>query len=318
MAELLKVTGLKKYFPRANKFLKAVDDVSIHIDTQETLGLVGESGSGKSTLGKSILRLIEPTAGEITFEGLNFKKISGDTLREKRKDMQIIFQDPLASLNPQMSIGESIEDPLTVHRIGTKSERKKKVKEMLDIVGLGRRFLNAFPNEFSGGQQQRVGVARALILNPKFIVCDEPVSSLDVSIQAQIIKLLSDLKDKFGLSFLFITHDLAVIKYISDRVAVMYLGKLMELAKKEDLFKRPLHPYTKALLESVPKIPWDGKQQKKYPVLKGEIPSPIDLPSGCRFNTRCPIAIDECSQGPEPELKEVAKGHKVACIKVER
>jgi len=314
--ELLRVRGLKKYFERGNKFLKAVDDVSFDISTQETLGLVGESGSGKSTLGKSILRLIEPTAGDITFENANFNRLSGERLREKRKDMQIIFQDPLASLNPQMSIGETIEDPLIIHNIGTKSQRKEKVREMLDIVGIGRKFVNAFPNEFSGGQQQRVGIARALILNPKFIVCDEPVSSLDVSIQAQIIKLLSDLKDEFGLSYLFITHDLAVIKYISDRVAVMYLGKIMEMGDKADLFKKPLHPYTKALLQSVPKIPRHGKQQKKYAVLKGEIPSPIDLPGGCRFNTRCPIATDECTHDPEPELKDVAKGRKVACIKV--
>ncbi len=318
MAELLKVTGLKKYFERGNKFLRAVDDVSIHIDIQETLGLVGESGSGKSTLGKSILRLMEPTAGEITFEGANFRKLSGDELREKRKDMQIIFQDPLASLNPQMSIGETIEDPLNIHNIGSKWERKEKVMEMLDIVGLGRRFMNAFPNEFSGGQQQRVGIARALILNPKFIVCDEPVSSLDVSIQAQIIKLLGDLKDEFGLSFLFITHDLAVIKFISDRVAVMYLGKIMEIGKKDEIFKKPLHPYTQALLESVPKIPRDGKQQRNYTVLKGEIPSPIDLPGGCRFNTRCPMVSDECKRDPEPELKEITKGRKVACIKVKK
>jgi peptide/nickel transport system ATP-binding protein len=315
VAELLNVEGLKKYFPRGNKTLKAVDDVSFTVAPGETLGLVGESGSGKSTLGRSILRLIEPTAGKIYFQGKDLGAQSPEQLRLLRREMQIIFQDPLASLNPQMSIGQTIEDPLLVHGFGTASERRDKVMEILDLVGLGRRFAGAFPFEFSGGQQQRVGIARALVMNPLFVVCDEPVSALDVSIQSQIITLLTDLRKKLGLSYLFISHDLAVVKYISDKVAVMYLGQIVEIGSKTDVFSKPLHPYTKAMISSIPRIPRDGEQLKRYETLKGEIPSPIDLPSGCRFRTRCPLADKICEES-EPVLKDYGSGHKAACFHI--
>ncbi|HQE25829.1 MAG TPA: ATP-binding cassette domain-containing protein, partial [Candidatus Atribacteria bacterium] len=269
MEELLVVRNLKKYFPARGKWLKAVDDVSFSIGSGETLGLVGESGSGKSTLGRSILRLIEPDDGEVIFEGVDLRKLEGEELRQRRKFMQIVFQDPLASLNPMMTAGQNIEDPLIIHNIGTREERRKTVMELMDIVGLGREIIDAFPHELSGGQQQRVGVARALALNPKFIVADEPVSSLDVSIQAQVISLLYELKRRFRLSYLFISHDLAVVKYLSDRVAVMYLGTIVELASKEKLYESPLHPYTRALLASIPKMPKDGKPQKRFSALKG-------------------------------------------------
>lgn len=314
--ELLKVTELKKYFPAGRKFLKAVDNISITINKGETLGLIGESGSGKSTLGRTILRLIEPDSGEIIFDGENLRKLRPEQLRLKRRDMQIIFQDPLASLNPRMNIGETVEDPLFIHNIGENKQRKEKVREYLDIVGVGRKVINSFPYEFSGGQQQRVGIARALILNPKFVVCDEPVSSLDVSIQAQIISLLAELRKKFNLSYLFISHDLAVVKYVSDRIAVMYLGRIMEIGNKEEVFKNPLHPYTKALISSFPKIPKDGIPKKIYETLKGEIPSPIDLPFGCRFRSRCPMAKDICETSDEPELKKCSSDHHVACLLV--
>jgi oligopeptide/dipeptide ABC transporter ATP-binding protein len=312
MPELLKVEGLKKYFPRGRKLLKAVDDVGFSMQAGETLGLVGESGSGKSTLGRSILRLIEPTAGRVIFEGVDIRALNRDGLRKARRHMQIIFQDPLASLNPQMSIGQAIEDPLIIHGIGTAEERKRTVAELLDVVEIGAEFRNSFPYEFSGGQQQRVGIARALALNPKFIVCDEPVSALDVSIQAQIITLLLDLRKHFNLAYLFIAHDLGVIKYISDRIAVMYLGKIVQLGKNEDVFKNPAHPYTKAIISSVPRIPRDGVQKKRYETLRGEIPSPIDLPPGCRFMSRCPIAQEICGT-QEPEMREISSSHWVAC-----
>lgn len=312
MGELIKVNALKKYFPCGGKMLKAVDDVSFTLQPGETLGLVGESGSGKSTLGRAILRLHEPDGGHIFFEGEDLLKLSKEELRIKRRYMQIIFQDPLASLNPQMSIGHAIEDPLIVHKLGSAHERKEKVDELLEIVGIGSKFRNSFPYEFSGGQQQRVGIARALALNPKFIVCDEPVSALDVSIQAQIISLLIDLRERYNLTYLFIAHDLGVVKYVSNRVAVMYLGKIVQIGSKEEVFRNPLHPYTKAIISSVPKIPWDGKPIRRYKTLKGEIPSPIDLPPGCRFRSRCPVAKRVCAEN-EPELREVASGHWVAC-----
>ncbi|ACI18948.1 ABC transporter ATP-binding protein [Dictyoglomus thermophilum] len=312
MPELLVVKNLKKYFPVRGKLLKAVDNVSFSIEQGETLGLVGESGSGKSTLGRSILRLIEPDDGEIIFDGVDIRKLSGEELRQKRRFMQIIFQDPLASLNPVMTIGQNIEDPLIIHNIGTKEERRRAVEELLEIVGLGRDVIDAFPHEFSGGQQQRVGIARALALNPKFIVADEPVSSLDVSIQAQIVSLLYELKRRFKISYLFISHDLAVVRYLSDKVAVMYLGAMMELAPKEELYQNPLHPYTRALLASVPKMPRDGERQTRFPALKGEVPSPIDLPPGCRFQSRCEYVMDVCRK-QEPAFREVSPGHFVAC-----
>ncbi len=312
MAELLSVQGLKKHFPRGRKVLKAVDDVTFSLETGETLGLVGESGSGKSTLGRSILRLIEPTAGKVTFEGQDVRALKKDALRRARRHMQIIFQDPLASLNPQMTIGQAIEDPLIIHGIGTKEERKRTVAELLDVVEIGSEFAHSFPYEFSGGQQQRVGIARALALNPKFIVCDEPVSALDVSIQAQIISLLINLRKTFNLAYLFIAHDLGVIKYISDRIAVMYLGRIVQLGSNEDVFRNPAHPYTRAIISSVPRIPWDGKQKRHYDTLQGEIPSPIDLPPGCRFQSRCPVAQERC-RTEEPALREISPKHWVAC-----
>ncbi|MGB9767884.1 MULTISPECIES: ABC transporter ATP-binding protein [Dictyoglomus] len=312
MPELLVVKNLKKYFPVRRKFLKAVDNVSFSLEQGETLGLVGESGSGKSTLGRSILRLIEPDDGEIIFDGVDIRKLRGEELRQRRRFMQIIFQDPLASLNPMMTIGQNIEDPLIIHKIGTKEERRRAVEELLEIVGLGREVIDAFPHEFSGGQQQRVGIARALALNPKFIVADEPVSSLDVSIQAQIVSLLYELKRRFKISYLFISHDLAVVRYLSDKVAVMYLGAIVEMAPKEELYQNPLHPYTRALLASVPKMPRDGERQKRFPALKGEIPSPIDLPPGCRFQSRCEYVMDVCRK-QEPAFREVSPGHFVAC-----
>lgn len=312
MPELLIVKDLKKYFPVRRKLLKAVDNVSFSIEEGETLGLVGESGSGKSTLGRCILRLIEPDGGEIIFEGTDLRKLKGEELRQKRIFMQIIFQDPLASLNPMMTVGQNIEDPLVIHNIGTKEERRKAVEELLEIVGLGRDVIDVFPHEFSGGQQQRVGIARALALNPKFIVADEPVSSLDVSIQAQIVSLLYELKKRFKISYLFISHDLAVVRYLSDKVAVMYLGAIVEYAPKEELYENPLHPYTRSLLASVPKMPKDGERQKRFPALKGEVPSPIDLPPGCRFQSRCEYVMEVC-RNQEPSFREVSPGHFVAC-----
>jgi oligopeptide/dipeptide ABC transporter ATP-binding protein len=312
MPELLSVKNLRKYFPVKKKFLKAVDNVSFSLEQGETLGLVGESGSGKSTLGRSILRLIEPDAGEIIFDGVDLRKLKGEELRQKRRFMQIIFQDPLASLNPMMTIGQNIEDPLIIHNIGTREERRRAVEELLDIVGLGREVIDAFPYELSGGQQQRVGIARALALNPKFIVADEPVSSLDVSIQAQIVSLLYELKRRFKISYLFISHDLAVVRYLSDKVAVMYLGAIVEMAPKEELYTNPLHPYTRALLASVPKMPRDGERQRRFSALKGEVPSPIDLPQGCRFQSRCEYVMETCRK-QEPAFREVSPGRFVAC-----
>ena len=314
MPELLRVEKLKKYFPRGGKMLKAVDNISFKLNAGETLGVVGESGSGKSTLGRTILRLIEPDGGKVFFDGVDLSTLGREAIRNKRRFMQIIFQDPLASLNPQMTIGQAIEDPLIIHKIGTKEERKKMVMDLLDMVELGSKFINSFPYEFSGGQQQRVGIARALALNPKFIVCDEPVSALDVSIQAQIISLLTELRRKFNLSYMFIAHDLGVIKYISDRIAVMYLGRIVQMGSKNDIFENPVHPYTKAIISSVPRIPRDGKPIKRYETLKGEIPSPIDLPPGCCFYSRCPEATPDCRK-EDPELKEISPGHFVACIK---
>lgn len=316
MVDLLKVKGLKKYFLRGRKLLRAVDGVSFTIRKGEILGLVGESGSGKSTLGRAILRLIEPDSGEIFFESEDLRKLSSEQLRIKRREMQMVFQDPLASLNPRMTIGEAVEDPLVVHNIGDKAERKEKVKEYLNIVGIGEQLINSFPHELSGGQQQRVGIARALILNPKFIVCDEPVSALDVSIQAQIISLLLELREKFSLSYLFISHDLAVVKYISDWIAVMYLGRILEIGSKKEIFKNPIHPYTKALISSFPKMPRDGTPKRIFETLKGEIPSPIDLPPGCRFKSRCSMAKEICGTSTEPELKEISSDHWVACLLV--
>ncbi|NLG78483.1 MAG: dipeptide ABC transporter ATP-binding protein [Firmicutes bacterium] len=319
MAEvLLEVKDLVKHFPitkgivisRRVGAVKAVDGVSFHINRGETLGLVGESGCGKSTTGRLILRLIEATSGEIIFEGKNILKLGREEMRELRKDMQIIFQDPYASLNPRMTVGDIIGEPMEIHRIARGKEKDKRVRELLEVVGLSPLHARRYPHEFSGGQRQRIGVARALAVNPKLIICDEPVSALDVSIQAQVINLLQDLQKEFGLTYLFIAHDLSVVKHISDRVAVMYLGKIVELAAKHELYNNPQHPYTEALLSAVP-IP-DPTRKKQRIILEGDVPSPINPPSGCRFHTRCRYAQDICSR-EDPEFVDIGDNHFVAC-----
>ena len=319
MAEaLLRVKNLKKYFPiRGGLFSRevarvhAVDDVSFDIYPGETLGLVGESGCGKSTTGRAILRLIEPTAGEVSFDGKNVTGLDKRALRALRKEMQIIFQDPYASLNPRMTVGSIVGEALVIHKLAaTKREREERVVKILETVGLSAEHLRRYPHEFSGGQRQRIGIARSLAVNPKFIVADEPVSALDVSIQAQIINLLEDLQKQFGLTYLFIAHDLSVVEHISTRVAVMYLGKIVELAPAKELYTNPKHPYTEALLSAVP-IP-DPTVKRKRILLEGDVPSPIKPPSGCRFHTRCPIRVPACSEH-EQVLKEISPGHWVAC-----
>jgi oligopeptide transport system ATP-binding protein len=317
---VLKVENLTKHFPiRRGLFnqrlvgaVQAVDDISFDVYEGETLGLVGESGCGKSTTGRSILQLYEPTSGNVYFKGQDLTSVDGEALRRIRRNMQIIFQDPYASLNPRMTVGSIISEPLEVHRIGNAKERKERVKELLRLVGLNPYFINRYPHEFSGGQRQRIGVARALALNPEFIVCDEPISALDVSIQAQIVNLLEELQQKFGLTYLFIAHDLSMVRHISDRVAVMYLGKIVELTDRDELYRSPQHPYTRALLSAVP-IPDPAKErERERTILKGDVPSPDNPPSGCRFHTRCPIAETVCSH-KEPEWREIKEGHWVAC-----
>lgn len=318
---LVEVKDLKKHFPVEKGFLRkttglvyAVDGISFRIRKGETLGLVGESGCGKSTAARLILKLIEPTGGVVTFEGIDVLNCPRETLRRLRRDMQIIFQDPYASLNPRMTIGNIIEEPLVVHKIGDSVWREKRVKELLAIVGLNPEHTNRYPHEFSGGQRQRIGVARALALQPKFVVCDEPVSALDVSIQAQMLNLLSELQDEFNLTYLFIAHDLSVVRHISDRVAVMYLGKIVEVADSLELYEAPAHPYTQALLAAVP-IPDPAKErQRSRFVLEGDVPSPINPPSGCHFHPRCPRMTDICSQ-KEPPLERWgdSQDHLVAC-----
>jgi oligopeptide transport system ATP-binding protein len=319
MAEaLLRVKNLKKYFPiRGGLFSRevarvhAVDDVSLEIHKGETLGLVGESGCGKSTTGRSILRLIEPTSGEVWFEDKNVTTLDKRALRVLRKEIQIIFQDPYASLNPRMTVGSIIGEALVIHRLAkSKKDREERVVQLLETVGLLADHLRRYPHEFSGGQRQRIGIARALAVSPKLIVADEPVSALDVSIQAQIINLMEDLQKQFSLTYLFIAHDLSVVEHISTRVAVMYLGKIVELAPAKELYTNPQHPYTEALLSAVP-IP-DPTVKRKRILLEGDVPSPIHPPSGCRFHTRCPIRIPSCSEN-EQRLKEIAPGHWVAC-----
>ncbi len=313
---LLEVRNLVKHFPVENSddVVQAVDDVSFSILPGETLGLVGESGCGKSTVGRCLLRLQEPTSGEVLFEGKNIVELNNDDLRALRREMQIIFQDPYASLNPRLSILSIVSEPLKIHGIANKTERRDRVADLLGKVGLDPAYMNRYSHEFSGGQRQRIGIARALALNPKLIVCDEPVSALDVSVQAQVVNLLQDLQSEFGLTYLFISHGLAVVEHISNRVAVMYLGKIVEVADAEELYKNPLHPYTKALLSAIP-IP-DPKQKRDRIVLHGDVPTPINPPSGCRFRTRCPIAIDACAESV-PELREIVPGHTAACIRVE-
>lgn len=314
---LIEVENLVKYFPvrggilrRVVDWVQAVDDVSFEIKKGETLGLVGESGCGKTTIGKTMLRLIDPTSGSVKFEGEDVFAMDRKTLKKLRRDMQVIFQDPFSSLNPRKPIGDSILDGLHVHQIGTPDERWELLLEVLERVGLKAYHARRFPYEFSGGQRQRIGIARALILKPKFIVCDEPVSALDVSIQSQVLNLLNSLQKEFGLTYLFIAHNLSVVEHISDRVAVMYLGKVVEMAMREDLYLKPLHPYTQALMSAIP-IP-DPKLKRERIILEGEVPNPIDPPKGCRFHPRCPVVMDICSE-QEPELKETDPKHQVAC-----
>ncbi|HLL15925.1 MAG TPA: dipeptide ABC transporter ATP-binding protein [Pyrinomonadaceae bacterium] len=313
-AELVRVRALVKHFPVAGSddVVRAVDGVTFEIFKGETLGLVGESGCGKSTVGRCLLRLIEPTAGEISFEGKDVRALSGKALRGVRAEMQIIFQDPYASLNPRLKVRDIVGEPLAIHGAGTREERRERVAELLSKVGLDPDYMNRYPHEFSGGQRQRLGIARALALNPKLIVADEPVSALDVSVQAQVINLLEDLQAEFDLTYLFISHGLAVVEHISNRVAVMYLGRIVEVASAVELYANPQHPYTRALLSAIP-VP-DPTRKRERIVLHGDVPTPINPPSGCRFHTRCPDAIPECSQ-IDPDLREVAPGHTVACIR---
>lgn len=313
---LVQVRGLVKHFPveGSDDVWRAIDGISFEILPGETLGLVGESGCGKSTTGRCLLRLIEPTRGEIKFQGRDVMAMGKRELRELRREMQIIFQDPTASLNPRMKIGDIVAEPLVIHSIGNKAERRERVAWLLAKVGLDADYMKRYSHEFSGGQLQRIGVARALALNPKLIVADEPVSALDVSVQAQVVNLLQDLQQEFGLTYLFISHGLAVVEHISTRVAVMYLGRIVEIADAKELYLNALHPYTIALLSAIP-IP-DPKEKRDRIILKGDVPTSRNPPSGCRFRTRCPMAIDECAR-IDPELREVSPGHSVACIRVD-
>ncbi|MFJ5767676.1 ABC transporter ATP-binding protein [Lysinibacillus sp. NPDC093210] len=314
---LLKVDGLKKYFPIRKGFLntqvgdvKAVDDVSFEVYEGETLGIVGESGCGKSTTGRLLMRLLEPTAGNIEFGGKMISTLSNNEMRKARRDIQMIFQDPYASLNPRHTIGKILEEPLIVHGMGNAKERKKKVIELLEIVGLNEYHVKRYPHQFSGGQRQRIGIARALMTNPRLIIADEPVSALDVSIQAQVLNLMQTLQRELKLTYIFISHDLGVVRHISNRVGVMYLGKLVELTDSENLYAEPLHPYTQALLSSVP-VP-DPTFEREQLIISGDIPSASNPPSGCAFHTRCPFKKEQCSS-VVPKLQEVKQGHYVAC-----
>ncbi len=318
---ILQVNDLKMHFPitkgvlfqRQVGAIKAVDGLTFNLRRGETLGLVGESGCGKSTTGRAILQLYRPTDGTVQFEGTELTEIKGEELRRMRRAMQMIFQDPYASLNPRMTVGSIVSEPLEVHNIGnSRKERQERVQELLKIVGLNPYFVNRYPHEFSGGQRQRIGVARALAVNPSFIVCDEPISALDVSIQAQIINLLEDLQEELGLTYLFIAHDLSVVRHISDRIAVMYLGKIVELAERDELYANPMHPYTQALLSAVPIPDPVIENERKRIILEGDVPSPANPPQGCNFCTRCPRVMDICRE-QDPEFKDYGDGHFVAC-----
>ncbi len=317
---LVRVENLVKHFPitrgiiiqRQVGAVHAVDGLTFDIYKGETLGLVGESGCGKSTTGRTILQLYRPTSGSVHFEGVDLVKLKGEDLRRMRRRMQMIFQDPYASLNPRMTVGEIIGEPLIIHNVARGREVQERVEHLLELVGLNPAYANRYPHEFSGGQRQRIGVARALALQPSFIVCDEPISALDVSIQAQVVNLLEDLQQEFGLTYLFIAHDLSMVRHISNRVAVMYLGVMVELASRDELYNHPLHPYTQALLSAVP-IPDPAVEKKrKRIILQGDVPSPVNPPSGCRFRTRCPLAAEICKE-VKPEWREVSPGHFVAC-----
>ena len=319
---ILEAKNIKKYFPIRKGFflkhvgdVKAVDDISLTVRKGETLGLVGESGCGKSTLGRTLIRLYEPTAGQIQFNGKDFLTLSGSELRASRKNIQMIFQDPYASLDPRMTVGQVIEQPFIIHGLLSSDEREAKVKELLELVGLRPSHINRYPHEFSGGQRQRIAIARAIALNPELIICDEPVSALDVSIQAQILNLLKDLQERLGLTYIFISHDLSVIEHVCDRIAVMYLGKIVEISERDELYKSPKHPYTQALLASIPTI--GAGKKKMIKILSGEIPSPINPPSGCTFHPRCSYANEQCKK-EIPALLPVAGNrlNLVSCFKV--
>jgi oligopeptide transport system ATP-binding protein len=320
---LVQVRDLKMHFPitqgiiiqRRIGAVKAVDGLTFDIKRGETLGLVGESGCGKSTTGRAILQLYRPTAGEVYYEGQSLTQMKGEQLRQMRRRMQMIFQDPYASLNPRMTVGDIIGEPLIVHGLAKGADRKERVQELLRVVGLNPYFVNRYPHEFSGGQRQRIGVARALAVEPDFIVCDEPISALDVSIQAQVINLLEELQGEYNLTYMFIAHDLAVVRHISNRIAVMYLGKIVELTDRKELYENPLHPYTQALLSAIPIPDPVVEETRQRIILEGDVPSPVNPPVGCNFNTRCPVVMDVCYQ-QEPEFEDVGGGHWVACYRV--